>query len=631
MDGRMSSNTPHHLVNRLTVTGGFLGGAVLEFVDGLNCLIGGRGAGKTTALELLRFGLDLMPDPKVHGPRYKSIEGLVKSNLTNGKVAVTLRTKQGMGYIADRRANESVLVSNELGQGVPVSLTNDLIFGADVFSQNEIEEIAADLSAQLELIDRFAADETHEIARALGSLERELEQSAEALTKLDAEIEGLAARSSELPALQERLKGLAEVAGPDAEKVNKAHSDKASRQREALVPPALQDAVNKVLTDLQRARTSLGATRDTQLTSAVEEGVNGEILRTIGADLTLFTATLDSAIATVAQAADRFGSALVGHMQALELRHVEQEAAYRALMSTSEELGGRSAERAKLQQQVTAAEAYARALGAKQQERSVAVEARQHLLNQMSELRDTRFALRKDVASRITSKLPTIRVTVVQGGDSASYRECLIDALKGSGVQQTPAAERLAQSLLPVELADIVARDDIETLIDKTSLPEERARKILAALRAPGLVYQIEALDLHDQPSIELLDGDKYKPSPHLSTGQRCTTILSILLLQSERPLLIDQPEDNLDNEFVYDTVVKALHAVKGSRQVIFVTHNPNIPVLGEAERVFVFSSDGEKGAVVKAGDVDHCRAEIERILEGGREAFEQRYRRYGH
>src|SRR5688500_11979016 len=73
--------TAHHVVLRLTVTGGFLGGLTLDFADGLNCLIGGRGAGKTTALEFLRFGLGLMPDPKISGARYKAIDSLVKANL----------------------------------------------------------------------------------------------------------------------------------------------------------------------------------------------------------------------------------------------------------------------------------------------------------------------------------------------------------------------------------------------------------------------------------------------------------------------------------------------------------------------------------------------------------------------
>jgi hypothetical protein len=59
---------PHHAVLKLRVTGGFLDGTELEFADGLNCIIGGRGTGKTTALEFLRFGFGLMPDPKTSPP-----------------------------------------------------------------------------------------------------------------------------------------------------------------------------------------------------------------------------------------------------------------------------------------------------------------------------------------------------------------------------------------------------------------------------------------------------------------------------------------------------------------------------------------------------------------------------------
>jgi ATPase subunit of ABC transporter with duplicated ATPase domains len=87
---------------------------------------------------------------------------------------------------------------------------------------------------------------------------------------------------------------------------------------------------------------------------------------------------------------------------------------------------------------------------------------------------------------------------------------------------------------------------------ERTSFEHERARRVVDAFRADGGAYEIEAVDLKDVPCIELLDGDKYKESPNLSTGQRCTTILPILLVQSERPLLIDQPEDNLDNAFIY-------------------------------------------------------------------------------
>src|SRR5262245_41105611 len=133
---RKETSSPHHAVLSLRVTGGFLDRVEMEFADGLNCLIGGRGAGKTTALELVRFGLGLLPDAKTNPSRHRSIEGLVKANLGNGRIRVDLRTKTNMRYAAERSASERVQVSNESGKAVPISLDRDLIFGADVFSQN---------------------------------------------------------------------------------------------------------------------------------------------------------------------------------------------------------------------------------------------------------------------------------------------------------------------------------------------------------------------------------------------------------------------------------------------------------------------------------------------------------------
>ncbi|MCB1210172.1 MAG: phosphoesterase, partial [Verrucomicrobiales bacterium] len=97
----------------------------------------------------------------------------------------------------------------------------------------------------------------------------------------------------------------------------------------------------------------------------------------------------------------------------------------------------------------------------------------------------------------------------------------------------------------------------------------------------------------------------------------------------SANPLLIDQPEDNLDNRFIFNTVVSKIEQARQSRQLVFITHNPNIPVLGDAGQVVVMESDGDHGGVTSAGDVDHCRDHIVTLLEGGDEAFRRRGNRY--
>ena len=99
--------------------------------------------------------------------------------------------------------------------------------------------------------------------------------------------------------------------------------------------------------------------------------------------------------------------------------------------------------------------------------------------------------------------------------------------------------------------------------------------------------------------------------------------------MDSEAPLLVDQPEDNLDNSFITDAIIPQLAAIRGRRQLIFITHNPNLPVLGEAAQVMVLEADGRNARLIAHGDVDGVKQHILRLMEGGREAFHLRQRRY--
>jgi AAA domain len=623
--------SPHHVVLRLDVTGGFLAGAQLEFADGLNCFIGGRGAGKTTALEFLRFGLGLMPDPKVNSQRHRGIDALVKANLGNGRLKLELRTKTDMRYTAGRSAHESVQVLNEVGAAVPISLDRDQIFSADVFSQNEIEDIASSPAAQLELLDRFRERETVAIDRELEQLQRQLDQSSVDLRRVDEEIDDARARASELAVLQEKLKGLAEVAGPDATRINEAHAAKGLRAREQKVPEIIVSTLQKLARELRSSESAFRAGVEAQLDSQILQGANREVFKAIQDELEAFIRRVGASLESVESDARSIEGRVRTHAAVLAERHATQDAEYRTIIEASEEQGERVAERVTLQNALANAQSAANEEMAKQQQRQGMIEIRAELLKRVSELRDQRFALRKQIAAHLSNQFPSIRVTVTQAAGLEEYQQLVTEALKGSGVKQGAAAERLCPALLPIELAEVVAKNDINMLMQRSGFDEDRSKKILSALSASGIHYGIETVALEDRPCIELLDGDTFKESTHLSTGQRCTTILPILLTQSERPLLIDQPEDNLDNAFVYETIVRALRTIKGSRQVIFVTHNPNIPVLGEAERVFVFSSDGQHSTLKQIGTVDECREHIETILEGGREAFLQRKKRYGH
>lgn len=123
-----------------------------------------------------------------------------------------------------------------------------------------------------------------------------------------------------------------------------------------------------------------------------------------------------------------------------------------------------------------------------------------------------------------------------------------------------------------------------------------------------------------------------------LSFGQKAVGMLLIILvgatkLGEVRPLVIDQPEDDLDNSYIYHTLVKQFSVIKHCRQLIIATHNPNIPIAGDSENILVMKSDGINGWVDLSGNIDNEKVaeRVLQILEGDIEAFEKRAEKFGY
>jgi len=116
-----------------------------------------------------------------------------------------------------------------------------------------------------------------------------------------------------------------------------------------------------------------------------------------------------------------------------------------------------------------------------------------------------------------------------------------------------------------------------------------------------------------------------------LSDGQRNTAALALLLAQEGGPLVIDQPEDELDSNFVFRELIPMVRKVKSKRQLIMATHNANLPVNGDAELVYAFEARDGKGEVLVSGGLDQgpvTKAVLD-IMEGTKEAFRRRGEKY--
>ncbi|WP_394868078.1 hypothetical protein [Staphylococcus saprophyticus] len=151
-------------------------------------------------------------------------------------------------------------------------------------------------------------------------------------------------------------------------------------------------------------------------------------------------------------------------------------------------------------------------------------------------------------------------------------------------------------------------------------------------------VLHLEIIELDNIIDIQLNIGDStnsnFKSLNKLSKGQQCTAILNILTLKNNDPLLVDQPEDNLDNSFITNNLIHSIRQLKINRQFVFATHNANIPVFGDAELIAVMETEEGQGIINKEnlGSIDNelVRNSVISILEGGNTAFQMRKNKYG-
>ncbi len=133
-----------------------------------------------------------------------------------------------------------------------------------------------------------------------------------------------------------------------------------------------------------------------------------------------------------------------------------------------------------------------------------------------------------------------------------------------------------------------------------------------------------------DSLKVQYRSGSRFEPIEKGSPGQKSAAILAFLLSHGQEPIVLDQPEDDLDNQLIYDLVVEQLRASKVRRQVIVATHNANIVVNGDAEQVNVMAHRGGQCLVDESGCLQErgIRNRVCEVMEGGEKAFKQRYRR---
>lgn len=596
-------------LRRIEVVGGFLHDLDIEFVPGLNVIIGPRGTGKTSVLELLRyaFGVQAITAEADERARRHALDVLV-----DGSVAVTVA-----------QGSDEVTISRDAHSGADAAPSAPLGLRTLIVSQREIEDIGLDARSRLQILDGMvAADE--------GASEHDLlKLVATAATAIDWWLETVdreRTRLLELADVPQQLVAAEQEAV--AQGATSAHTETA------------QERLRELSVRLDELSTAAA------MTQGVLEAV-GAVRERIAAAETQVTALprfhqVNPAHVHVARGTRLLGEAhaeVVAAIRMLEQQHGEQASKVvgvrRDLRDQGEQLealqtgaGDLARRLTRLrEQEAERRQTYERLVGL-EAELAEARGERDRLLDQLDELRERRFERRKRAAGSVAELFNgEIEVRLGKNGLFREYEAALANALEGSGLQYKALARQLAARLSPRELVEAVERHDGAQVAELGQITGDRAERLVNHLRANGSAAVLIA-PLEDAVDYALLDGQRYKPTSELSTGQRCTVILPLLLAQSAQLTILDQPEDHLDNAFIVDTLVRAVLARKAAGgHLIIATHNANIPVLGAADQIIVLGSDGRHGSVEHVGalDVSAIVRSVTAIMEGGEEAFRRR------
>jgi hypothetical protein len=614
------------LLKRIWWVGGFLDGVCIPLSTDLTALIGGRGTGKSTAIESLRYVMGLTP---IGSAAKVDHDAIVKGVLRSGtvvKLEVEAYSPTVHTFTIERSVGNPPIVKD--ASGTVTSLKpGDVLGDVEIFGQHELAELASDSAKVASMLQRFqgrtglTSDHQSTLAK--------LRDNREKLARAEDDKECLEGELSDIPRLEDQVRHFEETDVPTRlQEVRRLGQDGA----------VFSEARGRIAS----ARQTLTGLTDAQLTAQLgadyenlDESPQVETLRKVNA-ATAGLAEKLKALAEEAQTAIRAAEAEIASAV------TEWESAVREQRDEHAEVLRKLVEDGLEPDKYLATNKALDELKAKESRRSGIdgnikdlLAARKTLIQELTEHENKRAgelnsAIR--TANRATRGVVVVKPTASQ--DRQHIKAIIERSLSGQRTQIMAAID--SDGFSTRAFVETVRSGEAE-LTEQYSIRGAQARTLVDA--GEPLLRELEEQAVGQ--AVEVLldveagsDTREYKRMGDLSKGQRATALLLLLLGASRAPLVIDQPEDDLDNRFVYDGVVSNLRELKGKRQIIVSTHNANVPVLGDAELIVALEGSGQNGKPIDGGigslDDASIRALAEAILEGGSTAFNARQHLYG-
>ena len=622
--------TYYSRIERIVVKRGYLEDLELDLSPNLNAVVGGRGTGKSTLIEAIRYALQLTPANKDSA---RAHNGIIDANFGKEKagIEITLSSYQQNSerYVISRYHGEPAKVLDEAGKVLKLS-PKDVLPRVEVYGQNELLAIVQDDSAKASLLGRFLPDDTA-AREEVAELEADLRSNRLNIDALEKEITEIATKLDQLPALLDKEKSFKKL-GLEKE----LEQVKARETQRAYVSDAGETiaAFSTAVDDFQNAIEDLEAP---ELPADCPTAPLKGFTDAVGAAKKGVT----KAATQARQAVEDAQKAFIASKSAFDEAIANAEHAFNTGVNKLSALKGKTvAQLTNEYKKVSAEIAKLKPLGAQKTTHETKLlglnQERANLLERVAKARNSRWTDLSKAVKALNKRLDgQLRVEFEPGRVRGPLKDFLLGCgLEGIGDKRLAWIDD-AENLSVADLVNLI-REGSESLLArfKKAGMQKQVADSLAALPAPQL-RELEELSLPEK--MELLlnvtrDGENYREVGKLSTGQQCTAILHLLLLDNLDPLIIDQPEDNLDNAFIADHMVNELRASKTKRQFLFATHNANIPVFGDAEWIGVLHEEEGRSKLRASGSIDASDVKefAANILEGGREAFNHRREKYG-
>ncbi|MGA7724337.1 MAG: PHP domain-containing protein [Opitutaceae bacterium] len=610
----------------MQVSGGFLDGEIYHFSSNLNCFIGGRGTGKSTALKVLAYGLGIDAE-------------LEDYNNCPQEVSIHCKDADDTPYLYSRvHGGNPIVKAREEGEIVEVSPS---AFRVEYYRQGELAKVAENPLKNPQLLQGFL--DRHLLLSDLLAKESQL---VSALKQNSAQLVPLVINSSGLKKKNELLKDVnAKLKLAEDGKLKEIVAEQTQLASEQTLLASfgdLRDAYKNGLSlDVLRRNFDEIIDLAKPLTNAPE----------CTAALDKVRQTIERANALLANKGKEVNAELEREALAIAAALAELKAAQAKLESKLKDkivelqkkgLAGNIAEINALIRQKSSLTTEITKINSESAQLKRLNKDRENYLKELAEVRGQITERRKAQLISINENLRktiqdyNIFVHYDPAGMLEEFKTFILDAMQGSHFREATASIVCAK-LFPADLAKLVWNGDIAGIALNGSVDPEWAKELHQKLAFYDKLHALEVMWKAPCPVITVKTKaavPKAIPVNQLSDGQKHTIMLTIAMLaESNIPLVIDQPEDDLDNAFIYSAVVKVLRTIKERRQVILVTHNANIVVLGDAELLLPMQRKDDGGEAYERGSIDRTetKAAVIKILEGGDIAFRKRQAIYGY